>query len=156
MGQKGGVRLSACAASLLAALALSGCGDDDQMDLVWDGPPPAGPSGAVATDGFATYQSEVDGRWERSPVTAAAEFLRLDERRAARTTVDSEASSGEGTGPVTVVVVLDGLTDDSIRSERWSLGFEQSDGAYALTAALREQRCQPGRGHQDFTADACV
>ena len=25
-----------------------------------------------------------------------------------------------------------------------------------FAAALREQRCQPGRGHQDFAADECV
>ena len=86
---------------------------------------------------------------------AAAEFLRLDERTAARTTIDGKASP-EGTGPQTVIVTLDGLLDDSVRTERWTLGFEQEDKTYRLTAALREQRCQAGRGHQEFAAEPCL
>ena len=86
---------------------------------------------------------------------AAAEFLRLDERRVSRTTIDGKASS-EGTGPQTVTVTLDGLADDSVRAERWSLAFEPDGETYRLTTALREQRCQPNRGHQTFSADDCV
>ena len=86
---------------------------------------------------------------------AAGEFLRLDERTATTTTIEGKASA-EGAGPETVVVTLDGPLDDSIRAERWTLDFEQDAGVYTLTAALREQRCQPGRGHQDFSADDCV
>ena len=101
------------------------------------------------------FQDNVDEHWERSAAMAAGEFLRLDERTASRTTIEGKASA-EGSGPQTVVVTLDGLLDDSIRAERWMLGFEEADGVYTLTAALREQRCQPARGHQDFSADDCV
>jgi len=55
-----------------------------------------------------------------------------------------------------VTVTLDGLADDSIRAERWSLAFEPDGETYRLTTALREQRCQPNRGHQGFSADDCL
>jgi hypothetical protein len=152
---KGGVRLFAYAAIVLVALPVAGCGSDVAVDLVWGGPPKPGPGGVVSVDGFASFQQDVDEHWERSAAMAAAEFLRLDERTAVTTTIEGKAE-GEGTGPQTVVVTLDGLLDDSIRAERWTLGFEEDAGIYTLTAALREQRCQPGRGHQEFNADDCV
>ena len=151
---KGDVRLFACAASIVA-LGLAGCGSDTAVELVWGGPPEPGPGGVVSVDGFASFQRDVDEHWERSAAMAAGEFLRLDERTATTTTIEGTASA-EGTGPQTVIVTLDGLLDDSVRAERWTLGFEDDAGVYILTAALREQRCQPGRGHQEFSADDCV
>ena len=149
------MRFLACAAPLFVSLVITGCGSDVAVELVWGGPPEPGPGGVVSVDGFAAYQREVDEHWERSAAMAAGEFLRLDERTASRTTIEGKASA-EGSGPQTVVVTLDGLLDDSIRAERWMLGFEEADGVYTLTAALREQSCQPARGHQDFSADDCV
>lgn len=143
--------------ALLAALALAaaGCGDDVDVDLSWAGPPDPGPGGVVSVNGFSTYQDNVEEHWERSAVMAAAEFLRLDERTVQRTTVEAQASN-EGQGPQAVVVTLDGLFDDSVRSERWTLGFERVDDVYRLNAALRELRCHPGRGHEDFSPDPCT
>lgn len=150
------MRIAVYAALVLSTLALAGCGDDVEVELVWGGPPEAQPGGAVSTDGFAAFQREVDEEWERSPAMAAAIFLRLDERRVVRTTIDAEAGP-EGGGDQTVVVTLDGLADDSVRAERWTLGFEEGeDGVYALTGALRELRCHEGRGHQDFAAEPCT
>lgn len=150
------MRLAACAVSLLAALAAAGCGSGTSVELVWGGPPQPGPGGVVPTDGFAAFQKSVNETWEHSPATTAAEFLRVDERTAARVTVDAKTASGEGTGPATVVVTLDGLPDDSIRSERWTLGFGEADGVYTLTSALHEQRCRPGRGHTAYAPEPCV
>ncbi len=86
---------------------------------------------------------------------AAAEFLRLDERTAATTTIEATAGP-EGTGPQTVVVTLDGLADDSVRAERWMLEFDEEDGTYLLTAARRDLSCQAGRGHENFSPDGCL
>jgi hypothetical protein len=150
------VRLLACAALAVASLLLAGCGNDVDVELVWGGPPDAEPGGAVSTQGFSGFQQEVEAEWERSPAMAAGIFLRLDERTAARTTIDAKAGP-EGGGDQIVTVTLDGLADDSVRTERWTLGFEeQEDGVYALTGALREFRCHEGRGHQDFAGEACV
>lgn len=144
------------AALAVSMLAIAGCGNDVDVELVWGGPPDAAPGGAVSTQGFSGFQQEVDEDWERSPAMAAAVFLRLDERKAVRTTIDAQAGP-EGGGGQTVVVTLDGLADDSVRTERWTLGFEEAgDGAYTLTGALRELRCHEGRGHQDFAGEACT
>ena len=154
---KSAVRLLGSAAVLLSALALAGCskdGDDDQA-AAWAGPPEPAADGTVAVDGFQEYADGVDERWERSPAMAAAEFLRLDEQQATRTTIAGMASP-EGTGPETVVVTLDGLQDDSVRAQRWTLTLTPDGDVYELTAAEWAQRCQPGRGHQDFTPEACV
>jgi hypothetical protein len=53
-------------------------------------------------------------------------------------------------------VLLDGLGDDSVRAERWTLEFEPDGESYLLTSAQWATRCQPGRGHQDFSPDDCV
>lgn len=143
-------------AAISLGLPLAGCGNDVDVELVWGGPPGADAGGAVSTEGFSGFQREVDEAWERSPAMAAAEFLRLDERRASRTTIDAKAGP-EGGGDQIVVVTLDGLADDSVRAERWTLGFEErEDSVYELTGALRELRCHEGRGHQDFAAEACT
>ena len=144
------------AALVVASLLLAGCGSDVDVELVWGGPPDAATGGAVSTDGFAGFQNEVDEEWERSPAMAAGVYLRLDERKATRITIDAKAGP-EGGGGQIVTVTLDGLADDSVRAERWTLGFEEGeDGAYVLTGALRELRCHEGRGHQDFAGEACV
>ena len=154
MRYNGAVRVTACA--LLVVCVLAGCGSDVDVELVWGGPPDAEPGGAVSTQGFSSFQQEVDEEWERSPALAAGVFLRLDERRAVRTTIAAKAGP-EGGGGQTVIVTLDGLADDSVRTERWTLGFEEADdGVYALTGALRELRCHEGRGHEDFAGEACT
>jgi hypothetical protein len=149
------VRLTAGAALLLCAATLAGCGDDVDAELEWAGPPEPESGGVVSTSGFASYQESVDEHWEGSAAMAAAEFLRLDQRTAVRTTIEGRASA-EGRGPQTVTVTLDGLLDDSVRAERWTLTFEQAGENYRLTDARREQRCQPDRGHPGFSAHDCV
>jgi hypothetical protein len=150
------VRLLAYAALCLTSVALAGCdGGDGGNESAWAGPPEPAADGSVAVDGFVEHQDEVDERWERSAELAAAEFLRLEERTAVRTTIAGR-SEGEGGGPRGVTVTLDGLLDDSVRAERWLLLFEPGGDGYALRSAVRTFRCQPGRGHQDFTAELCV
>jgi hypothetical protein len=147
------VRPLAYAAFSFAVLALAGCGNGDAP--TWAGPPDPGAGGMVAVEDFAAYQHDVDERWEGSAAMAAAEFLRLDERTAATTTIEGRASA-EGAGPETVTVTLDGLLDDSVRAERWALNFEPEGENYVLTNATWAQRCQSGRGHQDFSPELCA
>jgi hypothetical protein len=155
----GGVpRHRLAAALVLAAACLAGCdgGNGDRgAGSRWEGPPDPAADGSVSVEDFAGHQADVDEPWERSSATAAAEFLRVDEAVAARLTIDRTAP-GEGGGPETVVVTLDGLFDDSVRAERWTLVLEPEDGAYVLTSAARALRCQAGRGHEDFSAEPCL
>ena len=142
--------------ALVLGLTLAGCGGDGNDDeATWAGPPDPAADGTVAVDGFVEYAQGVEEDWEGSAAMSAGEFLRLDERSAARTTIEATASP-EGTGPETVVVTLDGLADDSVRAERWTLRLEPDGDVFTLTEARRDQRCQPGRGHQDFSPELCV
>ena len=109
----------------------------------------------MAVGSFVDYAKNVDAAWKGSAAMAAAEFLRLDGRTAARTTIVGRASA-EGGGPETVTVTLDGLPDDSVRAERWMLSFVPEGETYRLTEARRAQRCRPGRGHTAFSAEPCV
>ena len=149
--------MHAALALSLVTLGLSGCGggDDGEAGASWDGPPAPAANGIVDVEGFNDFLSEVDETWERSPALAAGEFLRLDTRTAASTSIEAD-SGPEGTGPYAVTVTLDGVPDDSIRSERWELSFEPEEGAYRLTQARWAQRCREGRGHTDFSAESCV
>ena len=147
------MRIFAYAAFALL-LALPACGGSDET-AAWSGPPDPAADGSLAVDEFVEFAEGVEEHWESSAAMAAAEFLRLDERTAARTTIAGVASP-EGTGPETVVVTLDGLLDDSVRAQRWTLTFVPEDGVYELTDAQWAQRCQPSRGHQDFSTEPCV
>jgi hypothetical protein len=150
------VRLVPYAAPVFAAVALlTACDGNGDGGPAWTGPPEPNESGVVEVEGFATHQESVEEHWEGSAAMAAAEFLRLDERTAARTSIEGTAAA-EGTGPATVVVTLDGLFDDSVRAERWTLDFVPEGDEYELTAATWAQRCQPGRGHQEFSPEPCV
>ncbi len=150
------MRIASYAALLLVAgLLAAGCDGNGSEEASWAGPPTPAEDGSVEVDEFADYQESVDERWERSAETAAAEFLRLDERTAIRTTIAGR-SEGEGGGPRAVTVTLDGLLDDSVRAERWILLFELANGSYHLTSGIRTLACNPGRGHEDFTAEPCL
>jgi len=90
-----------------------------------------------------------------SPTELALEFIRADRTQAARTTTKAQASP-EGGGPTTVTVIQDGLADDSVRAARHILHFVPAGESWRLDSAARTQRCHLGRGHQDFSAIACV
>jgi hypothetical protein len=157
-GYKGGVRPRLYAALLsLLALGLAGCGDsrDHSSSASWSGPPKPSADGTAGVQGFADFAASVDETWEKSPALAAGEFLRLDQTTATLTTIAAR-SGPEGMGPVEVTVTLDGLLDDSIRSERWQLTFAPEDSTYRLSEARWAQRCRHGRGHTAFSAEPCV
>ena len=148
------MRLASGLGAILAAFVLAAC-DGGSNGHTWAGPPDPEADGTVEVGEFAEHQESVDEPWEGSAAMAAAEFLRLDERTATRTSIVGRAEA-EGTGPETVVVTLDGLLDDSIRAERWTLVFEPENETYLLTSAEWAQRCHPGRGHQDFSVESCT
>ncbi len=54
-----------------------------------------------------------------------------------------------------MIVLLDGLPDESVQSERWRLEFEAVGDGFRLAAANRALRCQVGRGREDFSPEPC-
>ncbi len=130
---------------LVVALIVGGCGGEARR---WAGPPPSAADGTVDVSGFDEAA--------RSPIETAAAFLRLDERQAATTALVSRTGP-EGGDSAAVTATLDGLLDDSIRSDRYVLVLaKQQDGTWRLESAVFSQRCRQGRGHPEYSAAPCV
>jgi hypothetical protein len=140
---------------VLALLPLAGCGSSNDGSAFdeWDGTSMIG-TGPLEISEFNEFLAE-NPQFAWAPTVAAALFLRLDRATGTETIVVSRA--GESPSPVTVAVILDRLADDSVRARRYVLGFELAAASeWRLTSAVATQRCHPGRGHQDFSAELCV
>ncbi|MDP2712364.1 MAG: hypothetical protein Q8O56_14190 [Solirubrobacteraceae bacterium] len=75
-----------------------------------------------------------------------------DKGNASRLTITAcQLSSSEATATMTVF----GLTGESIRDIRYGLKLETRGGEWTVTADARTQRCQPGRGSQEFSSSKC-
>ena len=140
----------------LAVLALTGCGSSNSPADQWDSQVNAGPGGKLDVAEFNDFLQKDGEVFATSPIAAAAEYLRLDTVDALKTTVDS-TRPGESRDQATVVVTLDGLLDDSIRSARYDIGMQRdATQLWTLTDARVTVRCHAGRGHPDFSAEPCV
>jgi hypothetical protein len=123
----------------------------------WEEFPTLEPSGDIPVDEFNAYLESAEPSWATSPLRASLEFLRLDQPVALTTSVVMKTPLPEGGNQAVVRVTKDGLADDSIGAVRYVLEFErQADDGWRLRSASWAQRCQLGRGHQDFTPELCV
>jgi hypothetical protein len=122
----------------------------------WTDSPDAGPNGTVAVDQFNALLDAQSPTWQDSPVDVAVVFSHF----AVDTTTEHgdlatkeviESSTREG-----VLVTLTGIGDDSIAAERYDVVLVRGSLGWRLQSAEWTQRCQPRRGHQDFTTELCV
>lgn len=75
------------------------------------------------------------------------------EGNATRLTITAcQTSDTEATATLTVF----GRRDDSVRDTRSGLKLERRGGKWVVTADARTQRCQPGRGNQEFSSAKCT
>jgi D-alanyl-D-alanine carboxypeptidase/Putative peptidoglycan binding domain len=113
-------------------------------------------TGAVNVAPFNDYLETASVPVNRSPCDAARVLLHLDRPRQEGETV-SVVVDPVGAANATVTVTIDNLADDSIAAVRYELRFEDfGNDAIRLAAGSWSQRCQPGRGHQDFLTELCV
>jgi hypothetical protein len=140
---------------LAAVLGLAGCGSSSAGDDDWKRPQ-ARPDGTLPVSAFNDFLAGDGQDFAGSPIEAVTEFLRLDNTSAAVTTLEA-TSPGEVRNFSEVVVTLDGLLDDSVRAARYTIELQRdAGGMWRLRAADWAQQCQPGRGHQDFSAQLCT
>jgi hypothetical protein len=147
------VRLFAQTCIAVAAVVLTGCGASDER--AWNGPPAPDAEGNVAVDTFEAYREAVDEDWESAPVLVATEFVKVEDRAAAKTSISGNAS-GTGDEGQRVTIVFTELLDDAVNAERWVLSIEPAGESFRLVSARRTQRCQPGRGQEEFAPEPCV
>ena len=143
---------------LATVFALAGCGGSSGNKPTalpeWSGPPRPSAAGHVAVAGYNDFLAGDGKIFARSPTAATSEFLRLDRTGATQTTVEA-TSPGEVRTFSEVVATLVGLQDDSVRDARYTLEFQRKSSQWRLRAADYAQRCQPGRGHQDYSPALC-
>jgi hypothetical protein len=147
---------------LFLGLVLAGCGEDDNgsdagdirstettAPSAWSGPPQPAEDGTIAVAGFNEYAETLPDE-QRVPRKLALEFVQLES-----STYDSVESTRPG--GTTVTLHEDNLEDDSVRARRYTLEFALvTHGAVNLSSARVEYRCQPNRGHQEFSAEPCL
>ena len=120
----------------------------------WKGPPAPDASGNFPVDGFNDFLKD-HPKLRRSPVRATIRFVDLKDPGAITTRVNAKPDTLESPQTVRVMLTEDGLADDSIQAVRYVLNFRRTGGRWKLDSARRTQRCQPGRGHQGFSAKPC-
>jgi hypothetical protein len=150
---------------LLVLVAGCGYGDDDadeeaptgQAQAVPRVPDPEDGTGALPVEDFNDFLEEARPVFATSALRTAIEFAHAGEGQAATTSVLA-AEGPEGAGDqASVTVTRDGLADDSVRAVRYVIELERDDdGTWRLRSAQRLQRCQPQRGHQDFSPQLCT
>ena len=63
---------------------------------------------------------------------------------------------GEAVNEVMITITQGDFLDDSIAGVRDRFDIQQQNGQWTIQRAGRQVRCQPGRGHQDFSAENCL
>ena len=122
----------------------------------WNDSPDGGPDGTVAVDHFNALLETQRPDWQDSPVDVAVVFSHFasdttSEHGDLATSEVIESSTRER-----VQVTLTGIGDDSIAAERYGVELVRGALGWRLQSAQWSQRCQPRRGHQDFTTELCV
>ena len=100
--------------------------------------------------------------WRHYPIDAAFAILGIDPTDDAPTTpAQVQRGPGAGSGEVDVTLVFE-EADDSVAATRYRFTFVDEgytgghDGVFRLIEGMREFRCQPGRGHEDWGTTPCV
>ena len=118
----------------------------------WAGRPEIGDDGNVTLPGIDT-PIDAEAPWARNPIAfghAVAGRVAVNERR---TIEDERLSDTE----FRVTVTTSNFFDDSVFASRLELTLRRDDdGRFRFASGAWSQACQPGRGHQDFTAELCV
>ncbi len=122
----------------------------------WEGlQEPLPEDGTLPVDDFNAYAESVDEPWERDLAGVTNEFLG-DAASDAQNRSFQATSAGEGSS-ATASLLLDGLLDDSVRSRKYDFTLSRrQDGTWRIDTAQWSQRCQQGRGHQNFSPALCV
>lgn len=116
----------------------------------WDGATQQ-PDGTVDTSGFEQYVNDMEPPPD-DPIEVALLLFDLTHDDVDETETDPTQGSG------TRITLLSHIeTDDSVASLRRQVTLERApDGRWTVVETSWDQRCRPGRGHQDYSPEPCV
>jgi hypothetical protein len=151
---------------LLTLTLAAGCGygdDDDeeqnsrpQAEAVPRVPEPEDGTGSLPVDEFNEFVDEARPAFAASALRTAIEFAHAGEGQAATTSVVAFEGPEGSADEASVTVTSDGLADDSVRALRYRIVLQRADDeSWRLRSAQRTQRCQRGRGSQEFSTKLC-
>jgi len=94
--------------------------------------------------------------WVKMPTLVVARVLREFSEFRSRT-IEMSASNSEATDSLTVIVIDDGFSDDSVRGDKHQFELRTNEqGVWKFVSAGKSWRCWEGRGHQDFSLVKCL
>ncbi|MEX0665513.1 MAG: hypothetical protein WD598_12200 [Acidimicrobiia bacterium] len=126
-----------------------------ELAVTWDRFPEWQPeTGSLTAIGFNDFITEQQPAWARSPFLAAWMLTQLSKGEIESTAIQQQDL---GEGRARVVVTISNLADDSTEASRYEFVFERGpDGLVRFASGTRANRCQPGRGDQDFSVEPCL
>jgi hypothetical protein len=112
-------------------------------------------TGVLIADGLNDYIEEAQPAWANDPAMLG---LQLAPTVQPNETVQVEiVTSGPGGVASQISIMTSGFLDDSVAaSQVVATVVLDEDGVYRFVSATYGVRCQPGRGHQDFSTELCI
>ncbi len=110
-------------------------------------------SGRVMAPGFNKFVEDVAPSWAQDP-RKTARMLTGPTRKPERLEILEPVGNGDQT---VVTVTKSNFMDDSVFAARYRFVLlVGEDGLHRFVEGRWSQRCQPGRGHQDFSLELCI
>jgi hypothetical protein len=112
-------------------------------------------TGAVAAPGFNEWIADTQPAWADDARQTAVMLTPPVSDPAEVVTVGEPVDDG---ALVAVTVTVSNLLDDSTEAVRYHFRLDSADvdGLFRFVEGSYSWRCQPGRGHQDFTTEPCI
>lgn len=112
-------------------------------------------TGEVLARGFNDLIEAEQPTWAQDPRSVTTVLLQLADREEGEV-VDLRQEPDPG-GRIVMAAEISGLGDDSVTAVRYRIVLRyEADGLLRFESGAWSQRCQPGRGHQDFRVDPCL
>lgn len=92
--------------------------------------------------------------WTSDPLTVSLKFTGPFEGLTQN--IERKNDSAESPGSTTIVIINEGLLDDSVMGEKYFLILKKTEhGAWLITSARKMVKCWKDRGHQDYSKEPC-
>ncbi len=142
------------ASALIAVTFLAGCafgGGVPSVTTVQAEPEPPAAPGPLEPNAVSSFNANVTKVLPRNASAERTARAFLGETPAYTFQAQEEASTA------VVTVTSPNLADDSVRNERYEVRLARAaNGWWVIASYRRTYRCQPNRGHQDFSPELCL